>query len=486
MQASFNGSGPFRLRYRGSDVPLAIPNDPSPLASPENCERVLNDLLETAPSEFGRQDMGLLNLLCAPSLPGSEKLDILRCMARLDNLTGYVKAGLERNLHRFPNDPDFGHSEPLWRVAMMVTLVKLNYGAAYSPSAAADLAAGIDDSPFTDSKEVFIHGLLDDDPKRRWGTCASIPVLIAAIARRLGYPVGLAVTRTHVYCRWENGCCFNIEASNPAGMTSKPDEHYRDELRGGLTSEERRSGYFCRTLHPAEEFALFLKNRVACLLDAARYEETMLWSARALQYAPDDPNFRKTAFYGLDLAMKTRLKRIHPEQKIPAPDQPFFFNVGDLLRVQERCLHLTITAHYREQLGELDEARQLFEDACRQNVYGHNEQRDLQRFLRKHKMPGRTGPLMPPKNLGQPRRFKLMCQQHEEADLLRRMIMQFERKGEMLKARNAMLDLYTFDPGDAELYQRLRATERHPRFQVELKEDYKRRGQAIQPAVALK
>ncbi len=482
MRSSGNDSG---LHHRGSDVPLAIPSDPSALASADNCQRVLNDLLETAPSEFGRQDMGLLNLLCAPALPGSENLDMPRCLSRLDSLTAFVKAGIERNRHHFASDPTYGHSEPMWRMAMMVTLIKLDYGAAYHPKARADLEAGID-APFTDSKEVFIHGLLDDDRNRRWGTCASIPVLVAAVARRLGYPVGLAVTRNHVYCRWENGCCFNIEASNPAGMTSPADEHYRDELRGGLAPAERQSGYFCRTLHPAEEFAVFLKNRVACLLDAARYEETMLWSARALQFAPDDPNFPKTAYYGLDLAMKTRLKRIHPEQKIPAPDQPCFFNVGDLLRVQERCLHLTITAHYKEHLGELDEARHAYEDACRQNVYGHNEQRDLHRFLRKHKVPRRTGSLMPPKNLGQPRRFKLMCEEHEEADLLRRMISQFERNGEMLKARNAMLDLYTFDPCDADLYQRLRATERHPKFQMELKEDYKRRGQTIQPAVSLR
>ena len=105
--------------------------------------------------------------------------------------------------------------------------------------------------PITDSRDVFIHGLLDDDPNRRWGTCASIPVLITAVARRLGYPVGLAVAGRHIYARWEDdGVCFNIEASNPMGMTVPSDDEFRDKIRStpGVPGEEQ-SGYYLRTLH---------------------------------------------------------------------------------------------------------------------------------------------------------------------------------------------------------------------------------------------
>src|SRR5688572_11501425 len=103
-----------------------------------------NNLFETPPSEFGRFDLGLLNLACAPSLPGSESLDVTRCLTSLDRLTAFVKAGTERNLHRMAGDPEHGHSEPKWRMAMLVTLVKRDFGASYSPSARDDLLTGVD------------------------------------------------------------------------------------------------------------------------------------------------------------------------------------------------------------------------------------------------------------------------------------------------------------------------------------------------------
>jgi hypothetical protein len=448
-------------------------------------QHLLEDALEADPSEFGRKDIALLNLLCAPSLAGSENIDIQHCLSRLDRLAAHVKATIERNLYRAPGDPEYGHCEPMWRMAMLVTCVKLDFGAAYDRDVRADLDRD-GRSPFTDSRNVFIHGLLNDNPKRRWGSCSSIPVLVTAVARRLGYPVGLAVNRRHVWARWEDerGLCFNVEASNLGGMTVESDEHYGNGMFGPMTEVELRSGFYVRMLRPAEEFSLFLKDRVWCLNDMARYEQTFLWSARALQYGPDDPHFAKGARMTAELAIKHRYRQRYPTRPIPPPERnhEFFYNLGELVTVPERAPFLTILAHCDEQEGSLDKARERYEDACRQNLYGYNEQRDLQRFLRKQDLPRRgSGPLMPP-NLGQPRRFKLYCKPHEEADVLRWMVDKFEREGAMLNCRNALLDLYAFDPSDAELYQRLRTLEKRPEFQAELKEDIRRRGQTIRPA----
>ncbi len=448
-------------------LPLSGGNDP--LNSLNGCANLIEELLETAPADFGRKDLAFLNLICAPALPGSEKLDIPKSLARLNWLTAFVRSTINRNRYRFAIDPRYGHCEPMWLMAHLVTAVKRDFGAAYSPNALDDLEAGID-APFSDSREIFIQGLLDDDRYRRWGTCTSIPSLIASVARRLHYPVGLAVTRTHVYARWEGaGICFNIEASNPMGMVVHSDEHYRG-LRGGISAEEEKSGFYLRTLFPAEEFALFLKCRVRCLLDAARYQETLVWAARALQYAPDDPYFPAVAHYALELAAKHRYWRLHPGHRIPPPDSPetFTLNFGELLAVEERSPALTIMAHYKESLNNLDEARALYEGACRQHFHGDNEQRDLQRFLRKHGLPRKNEPLLPPENLGFQRCFTLHCPAHEEAKLLRRMADSFERAGELLKARGALHDLYMFDPGDAGVFQRVRAVERHPRFRAQL------------------
>ena len=458
-----------RLFASNEPAGQSIGPERSPLQTIEGCREVLNELLETPPQAFGGLDLGLLNLVCAPSLPGSESLDIPKCLARLECLTHFVKSQTEQNLHRRHADPEFRHSESMWRMAMLVTLVKRDFGASYSPSARDDLLAGLN-TPFSDSREAFIHGLLDGDPARRWGTCTAIPVLIVAVARRLRYPVSLAVTRTHVYARWENGEVFNIEASNPAGMTSQPDDYYRSK-NGGLSPEEEQSGHYLRTLFPVEEFALFLQTRVWHLRDAARYDETLLWAARALQFCPTDPYFPKVAHHVADLAMKHRLRRARPEQKIPSPEdpEPFFFNVGDLLALRERSLFFTIVAHYKESLGELVAARQLYEDACRQNFHGNNEQRDLQRFLRKHKLPPRKGTQFWPANIGLPRWIKVPWPPEQEESYLVRAFNQRFRDGQVLMARDALRDLYMFDPGNAELFQRARDLEQHPMFQPQLK-----------------
>jgi tetratricopeptide (TPR) repeat protein len=446
----------------------------------------LNDLLESDPAEFGRKDLALLNVLCAPNLAGSERLDIQRCLFHLDRLVAHVKATTERNLHRFPQDPEYGQCEPKWRMAMLVTCVKLDFGVAYDPVVKADLDRD-GRSPFIDSRNVFIHGLLDDDPKRRWGSCSSIPVLVAAVARRLGYPVGLAVNRRHVYARWDGGgdLAFNVEASNAAGMTIHSDEYYRNEMCGPMTPAEVRSGFYGRSLWPAEEFALFLKNRVWCLCDMARYEQTLLWSARALQFAPEDPHFAKCAYELAILAIKHRVRQKHPTRAIPAGEDEFAFNLDEFTSVPERSLFLAIAAHTEELDQNLDKARELYEDACRMNPYGNNEQRDLQRFLRKHDLAARRpGPVLPPRH-SLPRFFNLPnAAPDRQAAVLLDLADEFECKGELLKARKALIDLYMFDPCDAELYHRLRAIENRPKFQEQLKEDLDRRGQKIRPAPA--
>ncbi len=209
----------------------------------------------------------------------------------------------------------------------------------------------------TDSRHSFIHGLLDPDPSRRVGTCASIPVLVAAVARRLGYPVGIAVAGRHVFARWDGGGVrFNIEASNPAGMTVQSDEEYRKLIAWkGSTERELNRPYYLRTLTPAEEFGLFMALRVECLPYAARPDETLLWSARSLQFAPDDPATVRLASYTLDLAMKQRLWRTElPRSESVELAGSSFFQVGHLLRLEGRSLYLTITAHQKETDGESD------------------------------------------------------------------------------------------------------------------------------------
>lgn len=197
----------------------------------------------------------------------------------------------------------------------------------------------------------------------------------------------------------------------------------------------------------------------------------MLWSARALQFSPVDPHFTGHAYEAADLAIKHRYRQKDPDRPLPPPERnhEFYSLLGEFLQIEERSLFLAIAAHHAESQGEIEKARQSHIEAARPNFHGNNEQRDLQRFLRKHGIKRRPGPLLPPKDIGQPRRFKRSCPPEHEAEQLHRLADQFEREGELLKARDSLHDLYLFDPCNAEIFQRARAFERHPRFQSQLK-----------------
>lgn len=135
-------------------------------------------------------------------------------------------------------------------------------------------------------------------------------------------------------------------------MTTPPEDHYRN-FPVPITPDEARSGFYVRSLFPVEEFALFLKSRVWCLHDAARYAETFLWSARALQFAPDDPHFAEDAYATAMTAIKHRYRKKYPTRSIPPPErnEEFFFILGEFLTLEERSLFLTIAAHHAEATG---------------------------------------------------------------------------------------------------------------------------------------
>jgi hypothetical protein len=442
------------------------------LATDDDCDALLHDLLEADPESIGDYDIALLNLICAPNLAGSKGLNVGQCLARIDQLAAFVKASTERSIDHFSADPDYGHCEPKWRMAKLVTNLKLDYGAAYDPRVVDDLRRG-GESPFIDAHNVFIHGLLDDDPQRRWGSCSSIPVLVTAVARRLGYPVKLAINRKHVYARWDDGRVdFNIEASNPAGMTTPNDKHYHRDFGPRPNQKELASGLYFRALTPAEEFGVFLQMRAASLHDQARYSQTLLWSARSLQFSPTQPYFSGKAYEWAMLGIKHRFRQKYSTRQIPPPERnnEFFFHPGEFLRAEEQSLFLTIVAHYHEYLGEIYQARERYEDACRLNFHGNNEQRDLQRFLKKHGKMSRRGPPLWPKTIGEGRRMRLpACPPAEQADTLHRLADRFERDGELLRARDTLHDLYVIDPSDAAVFQRARAIERQPAFQRQLR-----------------
>ena len=142
----------------------------------------LNALLSLPTKDLGRRDVAAMNLDCAEGLPGAEGLDIAAHLATLDAWTARVAEVTARNHRYFRNHrSEFDDSKPLWRMLTLTTVLQLQFRIRYNP-------AQIDEMSWADSRDLFLHGLTGPS---RTGTCPSLPVLIVAVGRRLGYPLRL-------------------------------------------------------------------------------------------------------------------------------------------------------------------------------------------------------------------------------------------------------------------------------------------------------
>jgi hypothetical protein len=163
---------------------------------------------------------------------------------------------------------EYENSEAYFRTLSLITVLQRDVGVRYNP---AKIAV---DAPF-DTADSFIHGVIQGDG----GTCATLPVVYAAVGRRLGYPIKLASTRgkvsNHLFARWDDpttGERFNIEASG-IGLTTPGDDYYRRgaEQRYDLTPEMEGDGCYLRSETPRMELAGFLGNR------AWRWDDVKDW-----------------------------------------------------------------------------------------------------------------------------------------------------------------------------------------------------------------
>ena len=155
---------------------------------------------------------------------------------------------------------------------------------------------------FNDSRVAFLHGmipakrkLIDQTPG---GTCTSMPVMYVAVGRRLGYPLKLVTTNSHIFARWDGADHpnpawrerFNIEGSG-RGFSSYDDDHYKSwPLK--TTDYEVRFNRYLISLTPAEELAQFLAARGHCAIDNKRLHHAALCYETAYRYDPSRPCYR--------------------------------------------------------------------------------------------------------------------------------------------------------------------------------------------------
>jgi len=249
--------------------------------------QTFKDLLSLPAEQLTGVDIAEMNLLCATDLPGAEKLDVDQLLARLDDYAERVRYWTDQSMWDFQQNPGkFENSEAKFRVLLLISVLQTDFGVHYNHR-------GERNCDFSDSRNPFIHGMIDDT---NGGTCASMPVMYVAVGRRLGYPMSLVLAKTHIFARWDDGTeRFNIEGTNPR-FDDHPDSYYR-KWPYPISDAELKEGWYLKPLAPAEELAVFLQNRAYCLMDNGRFKEAQLAFARSYQLAPQNPLGRKQIAY---------------------------------------------------------------------------------------------------------------------------------------------------------------------------------------------
>ncbi|MBX9627999.1 MAG: hypothetical protein K2X82_29645 [Gemmataceae bacterium] len=225
-------------------------------------------------------DIAVVNLACAAGLPGAETIDVSGCLRWLDRAADMTRRWTDAGLDEFfrPNPGEYKDSEAYFRVLALTMVLQRHCGVRYDPSKA---GAG-PEVPF-EFHERFIHGAIQGPG----GTCSTLPVVYAAVGRRLGYPIRLACTRRHLFARWDDptGERFNIECAG-VGFYDPPDDHYLTwpQTIGGV--EERQDLGYLESYNHRREVADAVARRGFVLQDGRRYREAVECFAAAAELTP--------------------------------------------------------------------------------------------------------------------------------------------------------------------------------------------------------
>ncbi|WP_088254005.1 hypothetical protein [Fimbriiglobus ruber] len=232
---------------------------------------------------LARLDIAAMNLACAQGLPGSDRIDWEFCLKTLDDWARRCAGFTKRVIPYFHQGRcDFPHSEPRFRIQAMITHLQRDIGVRYHPGRKAE-------TDVFQPEDSFVYGVIQGEG----GTCGNLPTIYTAVGRRLGYPMMLATTRTHGFCRWDllpRGDCFNIEASGE-GVSFFPDEHYRSG-RFEMSPETVAACGYLESLSPRQEVAKFMGQRASCWMREKNYGEAAISFAWATELDP-----RRQQFY---------------------------------------------------------------------------------------------------------------------------------------------------------------------------------------------
>ena len=299
--------------YRTSLPPAAV-------VIPANSQPSLAQLLAMSPEQLAEVDIALMNLRCAEGLRGAEGLDVAAALEMLGQYAHHAEAETARHLYRYHNNPaEFENSEAWFRLVMLNTVLQQDFGVRYNPERIT--SPGIfepNETFYASARDVFIHGLTSPPVM---GTCSSMPVLFVAVGRRLGYPLSLVSTKSHLFVRWQDSRdYFNVDATS-IGLTRYDDDYFKT-WPFKITDEETRLDGYLKSMTPREELACFMSIRGSCLMSMHRFDEAVAAETEAARLVPHIRSHQIV----LQMARREAEQKSHP---VFIPPDPILQTTGD-------------------------------------------------------------------------------------------------------------------------------------------------------------
>lgn len=291
---------------------------------------------------IGTLDLAFMQFVALAGLPGSEDLNPWGCMRRLNAMADRVEARTNAAMHLFRHNPaDHENSEAYFRALGLATVLQKDFGVGY------DKAKAPREVPHK-VEDKTVHGIIYGNG----GTCASLPVLYAAVGRRLGYPIKLVHSFVdeetgHVFARWDgDGARFNIEAT-ATGLATPPDDYYRAG-KYKMTPQMEAWGRYMLSLSPKEEFAGFLTERARLWGRAGN--RRLKAECAAWAFALDPPNVVHEDYLKISLNEWTRWTKEReppgfPSIEIETPRGHRFFPDALPRHYEQQILGLTAVEH---------------------------------------------------------------------------------------------------------------------------------------------
>lgn len=267
--------------------------------------------------QLERISIAAKNLACAAGLPGTEGVDPEACLKTVSEWSEKVAWKTRRSWKLFERCPSNYHgSRDYFRMLCLVTTLQRDCGVRYNP------AKMPENTPF-EPCDSFIFGAM----RPGGGTCASMPVLVAAVGRQLGYPLRLAAARTpqgnHLFVRWvaPDDTYFNIEAT-ANGLFCPPNSCFQKGRYIWSPAATRYAGYLLH-MTPRQELAAFLMQRYCHWYRLNNHRESSMALGWAAGLAPEFHFYRDL----LHNTMKTWLEAL--EKQLPPGFPPMAIKASE-------------------------------------------------------------------------------------------------------------------------------------------------------------